>query len=435
MRGTFKLLAVAAAAASAVGAAQAQGIEFTGYFRTGVGSSDEGSKQVCFSAPSAGAKYRLGNECETYGELALALPFGKKDGGAWAKYNTMIATIEKNAANTFESVNGGKYDIASRQNYFEGGGFFGEGALRNAKVWVGKRYYNRHDVHINDYYYWTNSGLGGGIEDIAIGASTKLAFAYHQKGDDTAANDTLNALNTRRISARIYDVPVNPNGTFETELVVLDGESAGEPYKTNPDATQTLVGTGEGVALFLQHKQTGILGGYNKFAFIYGQDAGAGGDPTGRDAADVKGKEFRLIEQLFIAPEGSNWSGQGVVGYQRFKPDGGDKLTWFTIGVRPQYNFSDNFSLAVELGHDRTKVDGGGTANLTKFTIAPQLALARGFWSRPVFRAFVTYAKWNDELVAAHVRADSDGKLPFEGVYGDKGGSGVTYGLQVEAWW
>ncbi|MCV5663612.1 carbohydrate porin, partial [Escherichia coli] len=71
--------------------ASAQGLEFHGYLRTGTGSSSEGGKQVCFSAPGAGAKYRLGNECETYGEVAFALPFGKSD-GPYAKYNLMLAT-------------------------------------------------------------------------------------------------------------------------------------------------------------------------------------------------------------------------------------------------------------------------------------------------------------------------------------------------------
>src|SRR5215470_9763103 len=43
--------------------------EFHGYFRSGYSLNSEGGQQVAFQAPGAGAKYRLGNEAETYGEF------------------------------------------------------------------------------------------------------------------------------------------------------------------------------------------------------------------------------------------------------------------------------------------------------------------------------------------------------------------------------
>ena len=49
----------------------ASSFEFHGYFRSGYGVNSEGGQQVAFQAPGAGAKYRLGNEAETYGEFIL----------------------------------------------------------------------------------------------------------------------------------------------------------------------------------------------------------------------------------------------------------------------------------------------------------------------------------------------------------------------------
>ena len=43
--------------------------EFHGYFRSGYGLNGKGGQQVAFIAPGADAKYRLGNEAETYGEV------------------------------------------------------------------------------------------------------------------------------------------------------------------------------------------------------------------------------------------------------------------------------------------------------------------------------------------------------------------------------
>jgi maltoporin len=425
LRKKFNILAASVPVAVALCAATAQAqelqpLEFHGYLRTGTGSTSEGGKQACFGLNGAPAKYRLGNECETYGEIAFGLPFGKPDGGGpWAKYNIMLATIENNSASDFENSKGSSFDIASRQNYFEAGGFFSSDALRKSKIWVGKRYYNRHDVHINDYYYWNNSGLGAGIEDMEFG-SVKYAFAYHSKGDGilngslTTPGDLVNGLNTRRFSVRAYDIGVNTGGKLETEIVLLKGDSVSG---TNE---------GSGTILFAEHTQSGIFGnGFNKVAVAIGSDAGAGGAnlPTFADATEnAKGSDFRIIEQAFFAPKGSNWSGLATAVLQDVKPDLGEKQTWLSLGVRPQYQFTDTFSLAVEVGHDQVKT-GDLKGSLTKFTIAPQLALARGFWARPVFRAFATFARWNEGAGTV-----------ANGVFGDKR-SGLSYGAQVEAWW
>jgi maltoporin len=48
---------------------QLNAFEFHGYFRSGYGLNSVGGQQVAFQAPGADAKYRLGNEAETYGEL------------------------------------------------------------------------------------------------------------------------------------------------------------------------------------------------------------------------------------------------------------------------------------------------------------------------------------------------------------------------------
>ena len=407
----FKRLAIAAAAASAFAApaVHAEGVEFHGYLRTGVGTTSEGGDQKCFQI--APTKYRLGNECETYGELALTAPFGKSDGGPWAKFNVMLATIENNGQGDFESSKGDKFTIASRQNFFQAGGFFDKGAFEDAKIWIGKRYYNRHDVHITDNYYWNNSGLGGGIEDINAGAA-KLAFAYHQNGNGN------NSLSTRRLSSRLYDINTNPNGKIEGELVYVTGSTA--------DKTPTAPKEGSGWALFVEHTQSGILGGgFNKLAFVYGTDDAAGGsyNPTYSTADDGrKGtKEYRITDQIYVDLK-NGWSGMATVQYSDVKDGAGNKTKWFSIGARPQYNFTPNISVAVEGGFDQVK-SGGNTAKLAKLTVAPQYTLTGGFWARPAFRAFATYAKWNDA-------AGAQGGGVFE-----PKNNGMTYGLQVEAWW
>ena len=48
---------------------QVKQFEFHGYLRSGQGLNSSGGQMVAFQAPGAPAKYRLGNEAETYAEM------------------------------------------------------------------------------------------------------------------------------------------------------------------------------------------------------------------------------------------------------------------------------------------------------------------------------------------------------------------------------
>jgi maltoporin len=71
-----------------------------------------------------------------------------------------------------------------------------------------------------------------------------------------------------------------------------------------------------------------------------------------------------------------------------------------------------------------SSTQGGEGGTLGKLTIAPQVSIGNEFFSRPVLRAFFTYAMWT------------------EGLQGEVGGldyanqtSGWTWGVQMESWW
>src|SRR6266436_4482000 len=75
--------------------------EFHGYLRSGYGLNSKGGQQVAFQAPGAGAKYRLGNETETYGELTLVnnwLNPARDADKAWFHTEAMIEANTSNSA-------------------------------------------------------------------------------------------------------------------------------------------------------------------------------------------------------------------------------------------------------------------------------------------------------------------------------------------------
>jgi len=113
--------------------------------------------------------------------------------------------------------------------------------------------------------------------------------------------------------------------------------------------------------------------------------------------------------------------------YQRVK-DGNprhDWNQWVSFGARPEVFFTKYLSLALEGGFDHTHSPSGQYDGwLRKFTIAPQIGAGRKFFSRPVLRAFLTYANWSDGL-----RGFVGGEPYLSRT------NGLTYGVQAETWW
>ncbi|MFM2088454.1 MAG: hypothetical protein RLZZ237_3323 [Pseudomonadota bacterium] len=391
-------------ALSATAAQAALPIDFGGYLRSGFGTSGEGGKESCFGLAGASSKYRLGNECETYGELKFGGEAFKAANGTTFRINTLVAfAVNQNQDWEQSDPSWREINVVADK--------IGTGILADARAWVGKRYYDRQDVHITDYYFWNNSGPGAGLENIDLGPA-KLAYAIIRTADEK---------DSKRMALshdfRFSGIKVNPDGELTVGLQYNQKRNAAgaEPIAS-------------GHLLTFMHTQGNLLGGYNKVALQFGKGSAAntGGATLGATSND---KLTRLTEQLMMQPKGA-WSGMATLVYED-KQTAGISSKWTSLGARPVYNFTDNYSLAVELGHDRVKPEDGETRQLTKLTIAPQLAAGPSFWSRPVLRAYYTYAKWNK---AAQAAAVADTALSSTGVFGGKT-NGSSMGFQVESWW
>ena len=59
-----------------------------------------------------------------------------------------------------------------------------------AQIWAGKRFYQRKDIHIFNFYYLNVSGTGAGIENIPVGNLGQAAFAVIRQQIDENAGDT-----------------------------------------------------------------------------------------------------------------------------------------------------------------------------------------------------------------------------------------------------
>src|SRR5215471_14320327 len=191
---------------------QMKSFEFHGYFRSGYGLNSEGGQQVAFAAPGAGAKYRLGNEAETYGEFIFVNNWinpERSTDKAWMKTEVMIEANTSDSASysNFNSSTGND-QFRLREVFVQAGNIFA--SQPHAKFWAGERYYRRQHIEIDDFYPLDMSGYGAGVEDWDVRFG-KLALAYLSGARPDITTEDGNYAKSN-VDVRLYDVKA-PGGT------------------------------------------------------------------------------------------------------------------------------------------------------------------------------------------------------------------------------
>lgn len=438
-----------------------QPLDFHGYLRTGVGNAQSGGTQVAFQLPGVPTKYRLGNEVESYGEFELdaRIPTATKDG---LYFNlTTMATFAK-AYQSNNEASSSNVDLS--QYWIEAGNVFTGETFGKSRIWAGNRYYRRRNCDMTDFWFWNDSGMGYGIEDVDLGAS-KFHFSAvsHRVPESMMPGTVMVGLKSQedgaksRISMwdydlRLTDIKVNSGGELRFSAMFIRPhvpEDLGEsPYNNG------------GYALMVKHAQADLWGGNNEVALQYGRGAGGANLAFGSYSsnsydsasipdisADMSHKAWRVLDVLTVHPW-ECWDAQMLVMHTEASKasavgDGTDRDVWTSAGMRPTYHFTDHLALAYEIGYDRiTHSYDSLTPALLKQTLAFEVINGRKYDSRPALRFFLTHARWNDD---ARVMADTmvaAGLDPTSGIYtlSSKGAfnthnQGTTFGVQVEAWW
>ena len=405
---------------------QMQSFEFHGYFRSGYAFNSEGGQQVAFQAPGADAKYRLGNEAETYGEFIFVNNWLNPDHNsdkAWMRTEVMLEANTTNSASYANFPGGlGNDQFRLREAFVQVGNILK--SQPDAKFWAGERYYRRQHIEINDFYPLDMSGYGGGVEDLHIGiGKVAVGFLSGARPDIVTQNGNYAKSN---IDVRLYDV----RGPFGRFAVWFDYAHA----KGGTTQSGTVIPTADGYAFGLRFQRLEWHGGYNTFSVQYGKGAASNFSTSIDDPNPfLKSSERLLITEHLLIQPNDRFAVMPIFIFQR-KRDGQPEHgfnDWASFGVRPEIFFTKYISLAFEGGFDHT--EGFVTTQtgdrqfdgwLRKFTIAPQIGAGRKFFSRPVLRAFLTYASWSNGFRGLV------GGGPFE----DRT-SGLTYGLQAETWW
>jgi maltoporin len=400
--------------------------EFHGYFRSGYGLNSQGGEQVAFQAPGAEAKYRLGNEAETYGELIFVNNWINPEHDsdkAWMRTEFMIEANTTNSQSYTNFPNGvGDDQFRFREAFVQMGNMLD--SQPNAKFWAGERYYRRQHIDIDDFYPLDLSGYGGGVEDWDLGiGKMAVALLAGARPDIVTQNGNPAKVN---IDVRFYDLK-GPLGLWAGWF-----DFAREKGGT-VQSTQIVLPTSNGYAFGLRHQRLEWHGGFHAFSIQYGTGAASNFSSNGSGTVVANANPYLngtaqllVTEQVLIQPN-DKFAIMPIFVYQRTKD--GNPLhgwdQWVSFGARPEIFFTKHVALAFEGGFDHTHSQSGGYDGwLRKFTISPELKSGDKFFSRPALRAFLTYGDWSDGL------RGFVGGVPFATKT-----NGFTYGLQAEHWW
>ena len=449
---TLRKLPVAVAVAAGIMSVQAMAVDFHGYARSGIGWTGSGGEQQCFQATGAGSKYRLGNECETYAELKLGQEVWKEgDKSFYFDTNVAYSVAQQN---DWEAT-----DPAFREANVQGKNLIDW--MPGSTIWAGKRFYQRHDVHMIDFYYWDISGPGAGIENIDLGfGKLSLAATRSQEAGGSYTFSSQNIYDTSKDTANdVFDVRLaglqtNPDGVLELG-VDYGRANTTDDYRLADGASK------DGWMFTAEHTQS-MLKGYNKFVVQYATDAmttQGKGIPQGSygatysvtdDATDTtthyvdsninnNGKMWRLLDHGAISVT-DNIDLMYVGMFQKTDMDNNLGTDWWTVGIRPMYKWTPIMSTLLEVGYDNVKSQQTGDRNSQyKITLAQQWQAGDSIWSRPAIRVFATYAKWDENW--GYIK-DGDKTLR----YAASNNSGIStnsrgdsdewsFGAQMEIWW
>jgi len=406
--------------------------EFHGYVRSGFGLNSVGGQQVAFEAPGAEAKYRLGNEAETYAELIFVNNWVNPDQDsdkAWFRSEFMVEANTSNSENYAPVGNAvGADQFRFREAFVQAGNVIA--SQPDAKFWVGERYYRRQHIDSDDFYPVDMSGYGGGVEDLNIKfGKLALAFLGAARPDITTVNGNLAKSN---IDASLYDIK-GPFGLWGLWFDYAAAKGGAVTSATSAGSTSVAtVPTSDGFAFGVRYQRLEWHGGYHTFMIQYGTGAASNFSGPGNGTTIPNptpyvdnSRQFLATEQIVFQPN-DKFAIMPIFVFQRTK-DGNpqdDWVQWASFGARPEVFFTKHLSLTGDCGFDHTHLPGSYDGWLRKCTVAPQIGPDRKFFGRPVLRAFVTYANWSNGF------RGFVGGVPFQNRT-----SGMTYGVQMEHWW
>jgi maltoporin len=438
-------------AAPAMAEDNAPTVDFHGYMRAGVGHFSRGGSQTSFQEEKVG---RLGNESDTYGEIELGSRVFKKDDVEF--YVDSMVAMKSKGDNDYEGTDRsgteqgfGNYntsesaEFALRQLNVQVKGIIP--GNKDAVIWAGKRYYQRHDVHLWDFYYWNVSGSGAGLENLKVGPG-QLSVAWMRKAHDSITeleeggathwdggyeittdddgNQVIKKTQAKNTMGNVNLYDIRYAGSYWDGGYLEFGYTAMDPDKTDGAEYAKYV-PGWSSMYTVEWTQSGAWG-FNKATFQAGNHGFMANNHNFWYQSYSDNNEqnwWRIIDQGEVSFFDPNFHVMYAARYDH-KNDGNKTKKTIAVTVRPSYQVTTYSKVMAEIGAFWDKNDGDGDEQGQKYTLAYALSPSASLWARPEVRFYVSYLHSSN--------ADSVSDQLYDG---KSWNSGVNFGVQAEAWW
>ncbi|OEE32192.1 lactam utilization protein LamB [Vibrio genomosp. F10 str. ZF-129] len=381
------------------------GIIFSGYARYGALYQQGDSKLVNIGSTGRSIG-RLGNEANG-GEFQFGKIFESESGVKW-NLAVMLDHWAHSDWGSAGDVNLKKF-YAGASNIFE--------SQPDLYVWAGRDFHQRPQQGLNDYFWMSHDGQGGGFQNFDFGGA-KLDFAFVGAvagGTDFYCNDENGSGVDKEgepVKCNIGGAQGNDSGTyaFTSKLHSIDAGIgnldlyANYGFSSDKDNSETSVLVGATLGLGSSHK---LIVKY--------------GDGADNSAFDLAGKK----QVLYTSVEGGvNPSDNVFIDYLvSYKDISGDDVKTeskeYAAIVRPMYNWDDTHSTWLEAGLGMVDYQDDSEEQAWKVTLSQNISLGGLPWSRPMLRFYTTVGDVEKSGPSATTtNVDT-----------------VSFGAMFEAWW
>ena len=383
-------------------------IVFSGYARYGVSYDAYKFKTInSADALNGNATGRLGNE-GFGGEYQIATTRRSESGAKW----DLVLMVEQWGDDGYDL--GLKKMYAGVSNIFE--------CQPGIYIWAGRDFHQRFSTDLNDYYWMTHDGQGGGIKNIDLGfGKLDLGLVENNGGGSYAATSRLAGINLGGATLNLH-----ANYGFKSDSSSKDVTSMG--YQRSSGAYQ--------VAADLSYAGQRIIVRYadnakdSVFDRVEGQSALIFSFDGAMPITEKLGVQYLAAYQMLDVDKVQTTNDVGSVDLSRDN---------YNVIVRPTYAWNDVHSTWFEAGYNVVDFNDLNKTNSSwKVTLSQNIAInAFDTGTRPMIRFYATYGDGDNEYRSGGYKYEyKDGALTATGnELKANNPKTLTFGAMFEAWW